>query len=200
MPIHLDREEKKPDRRTQRTRGMLQDALVELIMEKGYEAITVQDILDRANVGRSTFYEHFYDKDDLLLSGFEHLRDDFEQFLAGQISDDESPWQLSQSMFYHAEKHRQLYQAMAGKQGGNMAVGHIQKYLTIYLYDHLKKLLIQRNKNMPADILTQFIVSAFIGLLTWWLDNESTYTAEQMNAFFRQLVEPGVWTAISENS
>jgi AcrR family transcriptional regulator len=73
-----EKSDKKADRRIQRTRRLLQDALVGLILEKGYEAITVQDILDRANVGRSTFYEHFYDKDDLLLSSFEFLRDDFE--------------------------------------------------------------------------------------------------------------------------
>jgi AcrR family transcriptional regulator len=192
MPINPEKGNAKTDRRIQRTRSLLQGALVELIMEKGYEAITVQDILNQANVGRSTFYEHFYDKDDLLLSGFEYLRNDFEQFLAGQMINDESPWQLSLSMFRHAKEHRQLYQAMAGKQGGNMAMGHIQKYLTLYLYEHLKKLLMQQNKNMPAEILTQFIVSAFIGLLTWWLDNESAYTAEQMNTFFRQLVEQGI--------
>jgi AcrR family transcriptional regulator len=191
MSMIPGRGKKTTDRRIQRTRGLLQEALVELIMEKGYEAITIQDILDRANVGRSTFYEHFYDKDDLLLSGFENLRADFEQYLAVQATSDEGPWQLSLSMFRHAEEHRQLYQAMAGRQGGRMAVEHIQGYLTRYLYDHLKQLL-QRNNNMPADVLTQFVVSAFIGLLTWWLDNKSPYTAQQMNAFFRQLVEPGV--------
>lgn len=189
--------EKKADRRIQRTRQLLQNALVDLILEKGYEAITVQDILDRANVGRTTFYERFYDKDDLLLSGFTHLRDDFEQYLAGQVVDDESPWQLSLSMFRHAQNHRPLYQAMAGKQGGNLAVEYIQKYLTIYLRDHLKNMLGRHRQSPPPEILTQFIVSAFMGLLTWWLNNDSPYTAEQMNAFFRQLVEPGVGSAIT---
>jgi AcrR family transcriptional regulator len=190
-------DEKNKDRRVQRTRGMLQDALVSLILEKGYEAITVQDILDRANVGRSTFYEHFYDKDDLLLSGFEYLRKDFENFLAAQSFDEEGPWQLSLSMFRHAQEHRQLYQAMAGKQGGNLALAHIQKYLTIYLFEHLKGLLEKRRKDLPPEILTQFIVGSYITLLTWWLDGGLGYSADQMNAFFRQLVEPGVTAAIS---
>ena len=53
---------KAPDRRVQRTRKLLQDALMALILEKGYEAVTIQDIIDRANVGRSTFYAHFLDK------------------------------------------------------------------------------------------------------------------------------------------
>ena len=66
-------EQAKHDRRSQRTRQLLSDALVALILEKRYDAITVQDILDRANVGHSTFYTHFYDKDDLLLSDLDAL-------------------------------------------------------------------------------------------------------------------------------
>ena len=65
---------KTPDRRVQRTRKLLQDALIALVLEKGYEAVTIQDIIDRANVGRSTFYAHFLDKQHLFLSGFEQLR------------------------------------------------------------------------------------------------------------------------------
>jgi len=61
------------DRRVQRTRQLLNEALMSLIVEKGYEAITVQDIIDRANLGRSTFYAHYQDKEDLLLSGMEKI-------------------------------------------------------------------------------------------------------------------------------
>jgi AcrR family transcriptional regulator len=66
---------KKPiDRRVARTRAMLQQAHVSLILEKGYEATTIEDICDKANVGRSTFYAHYTSKDDLRRSSFEHLR------------------------------------------------------------------------------------------------------------------------------
>ncbi|MEJ2354006.1 MAG: TetR/AcrR family transcriptional regulator, partial [Anaerolineales bacterium] len=61
------------DRRVQRTRQLLNDALMSLIVEKGYDSITVQNIIDRANLGRSTFYAHYQDKDDLLLSGIEDV-------------------------------------------------------------------------------------------------------------------------------
>jgi AcrR family transcriptional regulator len=70
---------KKEDRRVQRTRTMLFDALLDLIIEKGYEAITVQDIIDRANVGRSTFYSHFSDKEQLLLGNIDQLRESLKQ-------------------------------------------------------------------------------------------------------------------------
>lgn len=68
--------EEKEDRRVVRTRQLLRDALVSLILERGYDEVTVQDVLDRANLGRSTFYAHYRNKDDLLFSGFE-------QFAAG---------------------------------------------------------------------------------------------------------------------
>jgi AcrR family transcriptional regulator len=180
------------DRRIQRTRQGLQDALLELILEKGFDAVTVQDVIDRANVGRSTFYAHFQDKEDLLLSGFEHLRTEFERFFMEQVITDESPWALSLSMFQHAESHRDLYRALAGKQGGNIALAHIQKYLYTYLLEHLKEQLPKRNKSMSPEVLTHFISSSFISLLTWWLNNDSAYSAVQMNDYFRQLVQPGV--------
>ena len=62
---------RKPDRRVQRTRDALGDALIDLMQERPFESITVQDILDRAGVGRSTFYTHFRDKNDLFLSDVE---------------------------------------------------------------------------------------------------------------------------------
>ena len=66
--------EKITDRRVQRTRRLLHKALMSLILEKKYESITVQEILDRADVGRSTSYMHFQDKDELLFSGFQYLQ------------------------------------------------------------------------------------------------------------------------------
>src|SRR5689334_24059575 len=62
------------DRRVRRTRRLLREALLALVAEKGYDRVTVQDVLDRADVGRATFYAHFRDKDDLLVSGFDELR------------------------------------------------------------------------------------------------------------------------------
>ncbi len=62
------------DRRVRRTRELLRSALLSLIQEKGYDRITVQDILDRADIGRSTFYAHYRDKDDLFRAGFEDIR------------------------------------------------------------------------------------------------------------------------------
>src|SRR5215216_5388227 len=66
--LHLANSKKKTDARVRRTRDALGDALIDLMQEKPFHTITVQDVLDRAHVGRSTFYSHYTDKDDLLMS------------------------------------------------------------------------------------------------------------------------------------
>jgi AcrR family transcriptional regulator len=172
---------KPEDRRIQRTRQSLQNALSELIVEKGYEKVTVQDVIDRANVGRSTFYAHFESLDQLLLSGFEPLRAQFEDFLSGAKFDNESPWALSLTMFQEVQKQK----------GGYITLTHIQKFLYGYLLDHLKQGLPKRNKNVPPELLAHYVASSFIALMTWWIDNNYSLPAEKMNEIYRQLVEPG---------
>ena len=169
------------DRRVERTRQSLQNALSELILEKGYEKTTVQDVIDRANVGRSTFYAHFESLEQLLLSGFEPLRAQFEDFLSGAEFDHESPWALSLTMFQQVQKQK----------GGYITLTHIQKFLYGYLLDHLKMGMTKRNKNVPPELLAHYVASSFIALMTWWIDNEYPLSAEKMNEIYRQLVEPG---------
>jgi AcrR family transcriptional regulator len=171
----------KTDRRVERTRQSLQNALSELIVEKGYEKVTVQDVIDRANVGRSTFYTHFEDKEQLLLSGFEPLRAEFEEFLLGTNFDTESPWALSLAMFQQVQKQR----------GGYITLTHVQKFLYGYLLDHLKLQTPKRIKGIPPELLAHYVAGSFITVLTWWIDNKYLYSAEKINEYFRQLVEPG---------
>jgi hypothetical protein len=120
------------------------------------------------------------------------LRTEFEKHLLDATVNNNSPWALSVSMFKHAEGQRPLYKALAGKHGGNIALTHIQKYLFTYLHTHLKMAFSKRKKGIPPEIVAQYISSSFISLLTWWLDTDSPFTAEQMNEYYRQLVEPGV--------
>src|SRR5881296_1080141 len=100
------------DRRVQRTRKLLQDALVSQMIEKGYEATTVQDIIDRANVGRATFYAHFADKETLLASRIEDLR----AFLI-ERQRQASGLGFSLAMLEHARDHLPLYAAIVGRGG-----------------------------------------------------------------------------------
>src|SRR5215467_10760821 len=106
----------KPDRRVARSRRALKEALTDLILEKGYEAVTVQDVIDRADVGRSTFYAHFVDKDDLLMAILADLEvpgPDSSQWTA---DDPAFGWTLE--LFRHFGSGKRLFKAVAGGQSG----------------------------------------------------------------------------------
>ena len=174
--------EKKEDRRIGRTRKLMHEALMALIVEKGYEAVTVQDILDRADVGRSTFYAHYRDKDELLLSGFEHLRTLFEQqqqaLLAHKQGGKDPEFNMILELFRHTGQHHKLYKAIVGKQSGEM----ILKYLHRYLYDllivpHTALMKNRKAPPVPVEITTHWLVSSLLSLMTWWLDNNMPYPA-----------------------
>jgi AcrR family transcriptional regulator len=186
------------DRRIQRTRQLLQDALIALILEKGYEAVTVQDVIDRANVGRSTFYAHFQDKEDLFLSGFENLQAQFEQHLLAQSPASQNPWALSLVMFQHAQEYHRVYKALVGEKGGHTMLAHVQKYLTRLIHAHLKgHVPASLTERIPLEILTLYIVSNLTSLLIWWLDHDMPYPAERINDIFRDLTQPtidAVWS------
>ncbi len=180
-----------PDRQIQRTRQSLLNALIDLIVEKGYEKVTVQDIIDRANVGRTTFYSHFQDKQDLLLSGFEKLRDMLEN-LRSESSPEKSVWDFSLALFQHAEEQRQPFKALFGKQARGVVFSLFQKSLIVYLEERFQTTFRKKKQPVPLDVFVQYLFSVFLGLLTWWLDNNISYSAEQMNDFYRQLVQPSV--------
>jgi AcrR family transcriptional regulator len=181
----------KLDRRVQRTRQGLQEALVALILEKGYEAVTVQDIIDRANVGRATFYAHFHDKEDLLLSEFEHLSAQFEQHQAEQAIEASDLWTLGHLMFQHAQSYQRIYKAVVGKQSGLMMQSHLQKFLSYRIGEALKSQG-KKTASMPREILIHHLVHSLMALLVWWLDNNLPYSAEQMGQMYEQLTKPGV--------
>ncbi len=175
-----------------------------LIVEQGYEKITVQDILDRADVGRSTFYAHYRDKDELLLSSFEHLRTLFEQqqeaLLASRRSGSDPDVNIVLELFRHTGQHHRLYRAIAGRQSGEMILKYLHRYLTGLLLPPLGELVRKRKSlPVPVDVTAHYLVSTLLSLMTWWLDNNMPYPAEKMDEMFRTLTMPGVEAAIGSN-
>lgn len=188
------------DRRVRRTRRLLRGALLELAVEKGYDKVTVQDVLDRADVGRATFYAHFRDKDDLLVSGAEELRESLRlrmaEFAAGQPEDAGADrLDVARVLFEHAARHRQLYRALMGKRGSGVILKYAHQDLTALFREHLDDVTVRRNIQpaVPVEVTVHFVVSALLAVLTWWLDNEVPYSAEDMSAMFHRLIRHGVF-------
>ncbi|MBI3970056.1 MAG: TetR/AcrR family transcriptional regulator [Chloroflexi bacterium] len=189
------------DRRVRRTRRLLREALVALILEKGYDKVTVQDVLDRADLGRATFYAHFRDKDDLLVSGFEELQESLREHLArvarpsrADVDPSGGGIGLAGALFDHAGQQRRLYRVLMGRRGGAAVFKHARGQFTVLVREHLEEAVANRQAAppVPLEVTVQYVVSAFLGLLTWWLDSDPPYTGEQMGRMFEQLVIPGV--------
>src|ERR1700722_29364 len=147
-----------PDRRVRRTRKLLHDAFLSLVIEKGYEKTTIQDILDLADVGRSTFYMHYQDKEALLTASFDEMRAQLERQLAeipaaGPI-DVTPPATL---LFEHAYRNQRVYRALCGHQGGAL----VQRYLRRLIGDLLReRLQPHADTEVPADVAAAFYTSA----------------------------------------
>jgi AcrR family transcriptional regulator len=113
---------------------------MELILEKPYDQITVQDILDRADIGRATFYGHFTDKDDLMLGGLDEEHFDIRQYLAeADVAADEGKLLPSYSLFRHAQQFHPLYKALLGSQGIEIVKTAFRNHLVHMLEQHLKR-------------------------------------------------------------
>ncbi|MBI4920994.1 MAG: helix-turn-helix transcriptional regulator [Devosia nanyangense] len=178
------------DRRALRTRRALHEALIQLIFERDYDGISVADIADAANVGRSTFYAHFTDKDDLLRSGIDHLRAilfaEHSSDIAGETQAERRPLGFSRFMTGHIQEQLGLYRAIMRGRAGPIILGQIRQFLS----EIVRKELIASSGNKAApEITVQFVVGAYMSVLTWWLDRGAVEPAEHIDAAFRSLAE-----------
>jgi AcrR family transcriptional regulator len=182
------------DRRVRRTRRNLVEALIGLILQKGYERITVQDILDRADVGRSTFYAHFRDKEALLLSCFDGLREDLNQQLDATVPAAAPRGQIPAAIFAHAYQHRPVYRALCGRQGGHLVSGHLHTLLTRSLGLGLapESRLEPASAQVPAAVAAEFYASALLGLLIWWVSQDFPHGPDWMARTYEALAHPGL--------
>jgi AcrR family transcriptional regulator len=181
-----------PDRRVTKTQRALKEALTALVLEKGYEAVTVQDIIDRADVGRSTFYSHYLDKDELLLSIFADLEIPAPNPSAWRPDDPPFGWTLQ--LFRHFGTGKRVFKAVAGLESGAIARHETNRWLEELARAELARLgMPRRHDPATLDMVVRFMVGTFVGFMTWWMRDENEHlTADEVDAGFRALVLPGV--------
>ncbi|MDQ7096676.1 TetR/AcrR family transcriptional regulator [Desulfosporosinus sp. PR] len=198
------------DLRIKRTKADLREALIDLISEKGFDAVTVGDIAERAMINRATFYRHYHDKYELVTSIFQesvdkllselgHPPDDMdaiyqwhnEIFAESYLENPNSVSPKVQSaieawikFFEHFAKYARLYQAMLGRRGSAWFTAQLIDYLKNSFYKNIKvkkKLPLQRSDNdMPLDVGLACLASWPVSVLTWWLENGMEYSPRQM--------------------
>ncbi len=166
------------DRRIQKSKKYLSDAFIALILEKGYEAVTVQEIIDRANVGRSTFYAHFESKEQLLFS------------LLGTMNEKSKDGIDFEMLFNHCADNFQIAKAMLGKKGGDLIIGHIRDVMSLKIAKDLKRDSSKsKSEQLKIYFTSEALSAALVSYLTNWLDADMPYSPEEMSEKCNELVK-----------
>jgi AcrR family transcriptional regulator len=189
---------RKLDPRARRTQHSLGDALIELMHEKPFNAITVQDVLDRAHVGRSTFYTHFRDKDDLFLSDVDLFFESMATLLSrrGEPSSRVAP---VREMFSHIAEEHKFYEALTLADKLQDVLELAQAHFARGIERRLAELSpTQAGASSPRAALAQALAGAMLSLLSWWIDRGLPMTPAQMDDLFHQMVWSGVSAAAGQ--
>ncbi len=182
------------DRRVRRTRRLLKEALIALVAEKGYDAVTVEEITERADVGRTTFYLHYQDKDDLLLEVTGQVADQLEKQILNLLHIKEvSIEDIAPMIFKLAGENLRMYRIIMSGQCGPKIFKQFQDTLT-RLFRRVLKVEIKKSAVQPAiplDLAATYLWGALQSTLVWWLDNDMPYQVHEIVRLFCQLSKQG---------
>lgn len=174
------------DRRAQRTREGLLDALRALLPAHGYERLTIQQLLDRADVGRATFYAHFESKDDLLRTSLEQLR---RYLVEGGKGRPSSPLGFTLPLFRHLDSHRVLYHMLVVPEHEVT----VEREMRVLFRGLVRDAVTTHHRpSAEAQLTIEYIVGALWSTIVWWMEDGGGLSAEQVNARFEALVLPGL--------
>jgi AcrR family transcriptional regulator len=198
----------KLDRRVQRTRQALRNALLELIQEKEYDSISVEEITQRANLGRATFYLHYKDKEDLLVDEFnervnERARIISEIPFSAWLPDLENPDQTTENKpappllmaFQHVANNADLYRILLKNEKSDRIFGRIRKIIaqaiTEFMQTKVENDPIPLFLEVPIDLLAAYFSGALLSCVGWWFEQELSHSPEEMTRMFQRLFFPG---------
>lgn len=206
---------RKQDRRVSRTRRNLRNALMSLILEKGYDSVTIEEITHRADVGRTTFYLHYKDKEDLLLENIDAIIEEFIEQISSvplsawamSLGDDDTLGEgLSPVMlvFQHAAENADLYRVMLRGEGLSRAQNQIRNVISSAVRDFLQNWIDKDNlvmiPSVSLDFFTNYFAGSLIGILTWWLEKEMPYEPSKMAVMFQKMFYPGAKEVLGVSS
>jgi AcrR family transcriptional regulator len=188
QPKAQAKQPQKMDLRVRRTRDRLGNALITLMQEKPIAEITVQQVLDRAAVGRSTFYLHFRDTDDLLLTQLEHFLELMSTALSKRNEQSDRVAPVAE-MFAHIGEQKKMWRALAD--AGRLAdfFDLAQEYFSRGIEQRLKEL--KRTPEVSKTELTarsHALAGSLLSLLRWWIDRGTRESAKSMDELFHRIV------------
>ena len=188
------------DRRVQRTRELLQKALIELIGEGRYDAITIQDIVDRANLGRTTFYLHYSSKDELFISCHEAIVRKFHigplhPLSREELLSPEAPPGMT-SAYRHLEDTRPLLYSIFQGRDSLLILRRIRDNDAQEIEANLRTSFAETDSVIPLDMLAIYLAGARIALIHWWLEKRRSHTPKDLAQTFHRLQRAAIRDAL----
>lgn len=184
------------DRRQQKTRTAIFSAFTSLLAEKSYSKITVQEIIDAANVGRTTFYAHFETKDDLLKELCEEL---FGHIIGsamdcththGLYSDGSAPESVFCHLLQHLQENDKNIIALLSCENSEMFLRFFKDSLNELVRSQFINQNRKANTDIPEDFLINHISGSFVEMVLWWIKGHRKQTPEDLDRYFRAVIEP----------
>jgi len=176
----------KNDRQVQRTRELLQKALIDLIGERGYDAITIQNIVDRANVGRTTFYLHYPSKNELFMSCHEAIVSEFHSgslfphpLSREEMLSPQAPAGMTAAYRHLEDARARLYPIFQSKDGP-LILRRIRDWSTKEIEANLRAAFAEANSTVPFDVLANYLAGAQLALVQWWLEKRRPHSPENL--------------------
>jgi AcrR family transcriptional regulator len=181
----------KTDRRVQRTRELLQKALIELISARGYDAITIQDIVEHANVGRTTFYLHYNSKEDLLMSCHEVIVSEFHfgplyPLSREQLLSPDAPAGMKRAYRHLEDARAVLFPLFQGKDS-LLILRRLRDWIAQEIEASLRAAFDEADSTIPLDVLANYLAGAQIALVQWWMQKRQPHTSESLAQTFHRL-------------
>ncbi|WP_249674744.1 TetR/AcrR family transcriptional regulator [Pseudomonas abieticivorans] len=180
--------------RSQRTRDLLLDHMYRLALEKDYGEITVQDLLDRSGVARSTFYAHFRDKEDLIAAGYEIIGMPTTRVTEVQ-GDEREVLDVSTWLFGATERHAALTTSFFSGEGQRVVLAHLENILVVQVREHYRKQGMYSPAHLRDEVAVRSFVGALLGLWLWWVRHDYPGSAQDMTEAFDSLMNNGQWPA-----
>ncbi|GAB4511523.1 MAG: TetR/AcrR family transcriptional regulator SczA [Anaerolineae bacterium] len=177
------------ERRKARTRHTLKEAAAALLVEKGYEALTIQDITDRLDLARATFYVHFKDKDDVIWSVLQDHFDALNEKVHTELNTP-SPGRHYQKLlhiFEYAAAQKALLSVMLSERGHIRLVQRFARYVALIITQDMEQGFTPSMPGASVAFTAQFLAGALIQVLTWWLESGEDLTPEQLTRMFYAL-------------
>lgn len=170
------------ERRKERTRRQLKEATLELVLEHGYDAVNIQHIVDRADLGRGTFYVHYRDKQDILWDIIQDgLQASIDEGERRSVEDDARPGYAGYLItFETAAANQALYRVMLGSKGSALVTHRVADYLATAMQQGIETGAYMQEFDFPPDILAQYAIGALMRLTLWWLETPNEYTPKDM--------------------